>query len=121
VQTDLDAPKASETFPDRRAHPRYRLSVPLTIHSTDGASIPGISIEISQSGISAITAQALTLDDTVELDQIVGERVRARVRRRVGRIYGFEFLNLTAEHTRRIAERCKTLPRYQGNMLAGLL
>ena len=121
MQTDLDTQKVSKSSVDRRGHPRYRLSVPLTIRSVDGICIPGISIEISESGLSAIASEALPLDDTVELDSVVGEKVQARVRRRIGRVYGFEFLNLTEAHSRQIAERCKTLPRHQGKMLASLL
>jgi hypothetical protein len=93
----------------------------MTIRSADGAAIQGISIEISENGISAITANPLVLDETVELDAVAGEKVHARVRRKLGRIYGFEFLDLTADQSCRIAERCKTLPLYRGTMLAGLL
>jgi hypothetical protein len=121
MQTDLDAQKVSKFFVDRRGHPRYCFSVPLTIRSVDGICIPAISIEISLSGLSAVASKALPLDKTVELDPVVGEKVQALVRRRVGRVYGFEFLNLTETHSRQIAERCKTLPRHQGKMLAGLL
>lgn len=117
MQAELDFKKVSETFPDRRRHPRYRLSVPITIRSAEGASIPGISIEISESGISAITADPLKVNDTVELEPVAAGRVSALVRHSMGRVYGFEFLNLTADQTQRIKESCKVLTRYQGNTL----
>jgi hypothetical protein len=117
MQADLDSKKAPETFPDRTRHPRYRFSVPITIRFADGTAIPGISIEISESGISAITADPVKMDDTVQLEPIAGGKVSAVVRRNVGRLYGFEFLNLTAEQTRRINESCKMLARYQGKTL----
>ena len=120
MQTELDL-KLSGSPRDRRQYPRYRFSVPMTIRPADGAPIRAISIEISESGISAITANSLSLSDTVELDSVAGEKVIARVRRNVGRVYGFEFLNLSADQSRRIVERCKTLPLYQGKILAGLL
>ena len=117
MQTDLDSQKLSGTFPDRRRHPRYRFSVPITIRSAEGTAIPGISIEISESGISAITADSLKVGDTVELEPIAGGKVSAVVRRNVGRLYGFEFLDLTAEQTQRINESCKMLARYLGKTL----
>jgi len=116
MQTDLDPQKPPENLADRRRHPRYRFSIPLNIHSADGTSIPGISIEISESGLSAITADPLKVDDIVTLEPIAG-RVSARVRRHIGRVYGFEFLNVTSEQTERIRESCKMLPRYLGGSL----
>jgi hypothetical protein len=77
----------------------------------------GISIEISTSGISAIIAESLKVNDTVELEPIADIKALAMVRHNVGKIYGFEFLNLTAEQTHRITERCKLLPRYQSKSL----
>jgi PilZ domain len=117
MQTDLDAQKVPATGADRRRHPRYRLSVPLTIRSADGGLMRGISIEISASGISAIAADSLKVNDTVELEPIAAVKVLATVRHNVGKIYGFEFLNLTAEQTQQITESCKLLPRYQSKSL----
>ena len=117
MQPDIDAQKQTEAAMDRRRHPRYRFSVPITIRSADGALMPGISIEISTSGISAITPDLLKLNDTVELELIAAGKVRALVRHNIGKIYGFEFLNLTAEQTQQITERCKLLPQYRGKTL----
>jgi hypothetical protein len=116
MQTDLVS-KGPESHPDRRRHARYRLSVPMTIRSADGTSIPGISIEISQSGVSAITADPLKVNDTVELDPIAGGKVSATVRRNIGRVYGFEFLNLSADQIKKLQESCKTLALYQNSAL----
>ncbi len=117
MQTDFDAQKLPEAPQDRRRHPRHRHSVPITIRTTDGAVIPGISIEISTSGISAIIAEPLQLNDTVELEPIAAAKVQALVRHNIGRIYGFEFLNLTADQTQRITESCKMFPLYRGKLL----
>ena len=114
MQTDLIS-KGPENHPDRRRHTRYRLSVPITIRSADGTSIPGISIEISQSGISSITADPLKVNDTVELEPIAGGKISAVVRRNIGS--GFEFLNLTPDQSERILESCKMLALYQNTTL----
>jgi hypothetical protein len=117
MHPDFDAQNVPEVPHDRRRHPRYRLSVPLTIRGADGAVSRGISVEISTSGLSAIVAEPLQLDDTVELEPISAVNVLALVKRRIGKIYGFEFLELTAEQTQRIVDRCKSLPRYRGKSL----
>jgi hypothetical protein len=117
METDAASKKAPEPFIDRRRHPRYRLSVPLTIRAADGVIMRGISIEISASGLSAIIAQSLKLNDTVEIEPIAAVRVLALVKHNIGKIYGFEFLNLTTEQTQRITDSCKMLPLYKGKSL----
>ncbi|MGO9405282.1 MAG: PilZ domain-containing protein [Terriglobales bacterium] len=117
MQTVANHEPSPENLPDRRRHLRYRYSAPITIRSTECASIPGITIEISECGMSAITAHTLKIDEIVELHPVAGRAVSALVRRRVGRVYGFEFLHLTAKQTRKIRESCKSLARYPGNSL----
>ena len=118
MKTDIELHEVAETSPDRRRHRRYRSSVPLTIRSADGVVARGISIEISKSGLSAITSDSLKVDETVELEPIPGGKVQAVVRRKLCRVYGFEFLNLTAEQIQLITKSCKRLPVYKGSPLA---
>jgi hypothetical protein len=117
MQTAANHQPSPENLPDRRRHVRYRYSAPITIRSAGGETIPGITIEISESGLSAIAAHTLAVDETVKLHPVGGGTVSALVRRRVGRVYGFEFLHLTAKQIRKIRESCKTLARYPGNSL----
>ena len=117
MHTGLDPQMVSEPLPDRRRHPRFRFSAPLTIRCADGRAVPGISIEISESGISVLAADQLTVGDRVELNPVSGVMASALVRRRMGRVYGFEFMNLTAEQAHLIAQKCAVIPRYQGNRL----
>jgi c-di-GMP-binding flagellar brake protein YcgR len=117
MEGDVSSEKPPQAVLDRRRYPRYRFSIPITIRSADGLAMQGISIEISQSGMSAITSDSLTVNETVELEPIAAGTVSASVRRAVGRVYGFEFLNLSAEQTQRITEICKSLPLYRGKSL----
>ena len=117
MQTNLGSQKVVEAFPDRRRHPRYRFSEPVTICSAGGVVIPGIGIEISVSGMSAITADSLKMNDIVDIEPIAGGKMQAVVRRNIGRVSGFEFLNATAEQAGRIGESCRLLPRYLGTSL----
>jgi PilZ domain len=117
MQTEPDTQASPEDRVDRRRHPRYRFSIPLTIRSADGEIMRAISLEISASGLSAITERSLRLNDRVELEPIAASKVLAVVRHNVGRIYGFEFLGLTAEQSHAIVESCKMFPRYQAKSL----
>jgi PilZ domain len=117
MQTNIDSPKECGVAPDRRRHPRYRFSTPITVTSTDGVAMPGIGIEISESGMSAITADSLQVNDRVQLEPVAGGKALASVRRIIGRVSGFEFFNLSAEQAQRIRENCKVLPLYQGKSL----
>lgn len=115
-QTELPS---KETVPcmDRRRHHRYRWSAPIRIRCSDGTSMRGISIEISRSGMSAITCESLKLNETVEIESIDGMWLAAVVRRNVGRVHGFEFVKLTTEETQRIVDSCQMLAVYQTSSL----
>jgi hypothetical protein len=114
MQTEPDTLPSPEDPVDRRRHPRYRFSTPLAIRSANGEIIRAITLEISASGLSAITERSLQLNDRVELEHIAGSKVLALVRHNVGRIYGFEFVALSPEQSHAIVESCKLLPRYRG-------
>ncbi len=113
MRTDTASTEASLSVPDRRRHVRYRFSAPINVHLGGGSAIRGICLEISESGLSALTGDVLVVGDTVGLEPVVGSRVSTLVRRQSGKIYGFEFLNLTPEQIQRIAEVCKSLPKYE--------
>lgn len=76
-----------------------------------------MSLEISESGISALISHELTVGAAVELEPIAGGRVSALVRRQTGKVYGFEFLNLASVQVQRIVESCKMLPLYSSRTL----
>jgi hypothetical protein len=113
VRTETASSEASQGVLDRRRHVRYRFSAPITVHLNGSSAIPGITLEISESGMSALMGTTLVVGDTVELEPVVGGRVSALVRRHNGKIHGFEFLNLTSGQIQEIAEVCKSLPKYQ--------
>jgi hypothetical protein len=76
-----------------------------------------MSLEISESGMSALISHELTLGAAVELEPIAGGRVSALVRRHTGKVYGFEFLNLAPAPVQRIVENYKMLPLYSSRTL----
>jgi hypothetical protein len=118
METHPNTQPAATAVPlDRRKHRRYRFSAPVTIRSADGTTMPGMSIEISERGMSLMTGATLNVGDTVELDPVAGAKAKAVVRRNLGRLHGFEFLDLTPEQVQRINESCKTLALYFPNTL----
>ena len=75
--------------------------------------MPGISVEISASGMSAMVSGLLKEGETVELEPVAGGRTQARVRHKLGRLYSFEFVDLTSDQAARIAEGCQWFGRYR--------
>jgi PilZ domain len=112
----MEQPKHQNTtaqMTDRRRHPRHRFSSPITVRDAAGKEWRGITIEISQSGISVVVKDSLKLGDRFELEPIAGGKVFALVRHKTGVVHGFEFVDLTSEQVQRLKETCEKLPRFQ--------
>jgi hypothetical protein len=99
---------------DRRRHVRYRLQEPLLIRRNDGSSYPATTCEISISGLSASTIGVLRAGEEVWLSPVVGKQVRAIVRRKVGRMYGFEFTSAPPKVEEEIHILCRGLVPFRG-------
>lgn len=100
-------------IPDRRRHPRYRYSAPITVLAPDGSVVPGMTLEISESGLSAVIGVPLRVGDTTQVEPVAGGKASARIRRNLGKVYGLEFLDLTTEQVQHIRDKCKKLPIYR--------
>jgi len=85
----------------------------------DGASFEGISVEISQSGMSAMIQGPLKPGEVVRLQPVTGVVTAAVVRHKLGMLYGFEFLELAREQAGKIAERCRKCEPWRSNARAG--
>jgi hypothetical protein len=111
------APDASKTSSaiERRQHPRYRFSEPMKVRCQDGACFDGISVEISESGMSAMISGVLKPGDVVRLQPVTGVVAEAVVRHKLGMLYGFEFVELAREEARKIAERCRKCEPWRSN------
>jgi hypothetical protein len=85
-----------DQFPnEQRAHLRFSLEVPLRIHFRTGELILGRTVDISESGISAIVLLQMSVGQPVELDfKLPGGmiNVRAIVKSKFAFRYGFEFV-----------------------------
>ncbi|MFZ0319893.1 MAG: PilZ domain-containing protein [Candidatus Sulfotelmatobacter sp.] len=102
---------------DRRRFPRYRLSTPITVWLPDGSSVRAITLEISESGLSACMSAPLAVGERADLEPVGGGRVHAVVRRQRGTVYGFECLALTEEQLAQVRALCARLPLYGSGTL----
>ena len=115
--TNLVATEAALSGGERGKFPRYRYSAPITVRAANGLEVQGMSVEISECGMSAVTRASLGVGDSVDVDPIGGGAVSAVVRRSLGRLCGFEFLNLSAAQAGKIREMCRMLPLYRSKTL----
>ncbi len=98
---------ATQHGTERRRSPRYRFSEAMAIQCPGGTLMTGISVEISQGGMSAMVNGLLQIGDAAEVYPVAGAPVQARVRHKLGLLYGFEFTEISAAQTRQIAENWK--------------
>ncbi len=113
MNIDRTCQEIEANIPDRRRHPRYRYSAPITVLASDGSVVPGMTLEISESGFSAMIGVPLQVGDTTQVEPVAGGKASARIRRNLGKVYGFEFFDLTTEQIQQIRNKCKMLPIYR--------
>ena len=94
---------------ERRRHPRCRFSEPILIHRKDGSSCQATTSDISLCGISAASTSVLRPGEEVRLSLVAGEEISATVRRKIGTIYGFEFVALPPKAQEEIETLCRGL------------
>ncbi len=86
------------TIHNTRRAPRYRASLPVMISRCDGSgvAVPGLTSEISQTGMAVFGGVTLETGDLMEVEfQTEGRfRVEGIVRNRTGYCFGLEFLNV---------------------------
>jgi hypothetical protein len=79
---------------DHREHPRFSLEVPLRIHCRTGDLVLGRTVNVSESGVSAVIPVGMIVGQPVELDFQLPSgaiSVQAVVKNKTASRYGFEF------------------------------
>jgi hypothetical protein len=87
---------------DRRCHPRLKFETKITVNSRSCGLLEGYTIDISESGVSAILMIEVPVGEVVELEFTLPHgpvRIYAMVRQRSAFRYGFQFV-----HSEAIAE-----------------
>jgi len=97
----------SQPATERRRSPRYRFSEAMAVQCPGCTLMTGISVEISQGGMSAMVNGLLQVGDAAEVYPVAGAPVQVRVRHKLGLLYGFEFTEISAAQLRQIAENWK--------------
>ena len=102
-----------------RRHPRHHLATPLRLWRRSGSAtaIPGIALEISESGLSVILPEQLSTGEQVEihLQLPAGQlRLTAVVRNQTMFRAGLEFQAPSSAQLQVIRETCAALPLYIG-------
>jgi hypothetical protein len=79
---------------EARRAPRVRLEVEVNIHHSNAGLVPGRTVDVSESGISALLPVELAIGEVVKLEiasRLKPVMVGAVVRNRNASRYGFEF------------------------------
>ena len=85
---------------EARRHPRYQFETEMRIYPRNSAVIRGHSVDISESGISAILRDEVRVGEVLRLEFTLptGDvEIHAHVRQRNAFRYGFEFLEAISQ------------------------
>jgi c-di-GMP-binding flagellar brake protein YcgR len=85
---------------DARRHPRYKLEVEVRIYPRNSQVVRAHSVDISESGISAMLREEVPTGEVVRLEFTLpsGEvQIHALVRQRNAFRYGFQFLEAISQ------------------------
>ena len=92
--SQLGSGKADESL-DLRRHPRFKLDVDIRVYSREAPVVRGHTVDISESGISAMLREEVALGGVVRLEftlPLGAVEVLAMVRHRRAFRYGFQFV-----------------------------
>lgn len=96
---------------DARRHPRYKLDIVADVYPRNSQVIHGKTVDISQSGISIMLRDEVTIGEVVRLEftlPLGSVEVHAVARQRRAFRYGFEFLDpISSDHV--IGRTCRHL------------
>lgn len=98
---------------DARRHPRFNLNVEISVYSRTCGLIRGHTVDISESGISAMFKIEVPVGETVQMEftlPLGPVKVLAMVRQRNAFRYGFEFVEASYSPELKIVRRtCREL------------
>ena len=88
----------AQEFVDARRHPRFKMEVDLRVYPRNASVVRGNTVDISESGLSAMLLAELNVGEVVRLEFALpaGDvAVHALVRHRTAFRYGLQFLDST--------------------------
>jgi hypothetical protein len=84
---------------DARRHPRFKLEVDIRVYPRDCPVVRGHTVDVSESGISAMLAIEVPIGEVVRLELTLPEgnvEALAMVRQRSAFRYGFQFVEASS-------------------------
>jgi hypothetical protein len=96
---------------DARRYPRFNIDVDICVYPRDCPVVRGHTVDISESGISAMLRVEVPLGEVVRLEftlPLGNVEVLAMVRQRIAFRYGFQFIDAVSAGTV-IADTCRQL------------
>jgi len=103
------------TFVELRRNPRFPIESEVIIHSHSAGVLKGRAVDISESGIAAMVAIEVPLNELVQLEFWLPEglvEIEALVRQKNAFRYGFEFVEYGAPRDL-VAKACRRMARDQ--------
>ncbi len=100
---------------DARRHPRYKLEVSICVYPRNASVVRGHTVDVSESGISAILRVEVPVGEVVRLEFELPDgpvEVHAMVRQRNAFRYGMQFIESGSVHAA-IARTCSQLAMEQ--------
>lgn len=94
VRSQLGTGRSAEPV-DLRCHPRFKFEVDIRVYPRDSAVVRGHTVDISESGISAMLREEVPQGEMVRLEftlPLGAVEVLAMVRHRSAFRYGFQFV-----------------------------
>lgn len=85
----------SPVFAEARRHPRFKLKTDIHVYSRSAGRLDGSTVDISESGISAMLKLELSVGEVVQLEfelPFGPIAIRALVRHKTAFCYGFQFV-----------------------------
>jgi PilZ domain-containing protein len=101
----------SREFVEARRHPRYKFEAEIRVYARNAAVVRGHTVDISESGISAMLRVEVPIGEVVRLALMLplGEvEIHALVRQRSAFRYGFQFVE-TSSAQDLIGRTCRQL------------
>lgn len=126
MPTDTHAEPIAPKFHGIRRHHRFLFSAPVKLHhlvADRKNTTHGISLEISEGGMSAVVEGDLRIGEIADLDLPLpaGDlKALAIVRHKTAGHFGFEFLGLNSTERRQLNESTKVLLPHRGSLLGRL-
>lgn len=90
---------ADREFTEARRHPRFKMEVDVQVYPRNANVVRGHSVDISESGLSAMLREEVPVGEVVRLALALPEgdiEVHAFVRQRSAFRYGFQFIEASA-------------------------